>query len=478
MRSKPFLLWAPAMLALAACPTRDISKLDPSPASELKRDIEVSANRDVDILFVIDNSDSMQEEQTSLAANFPRFIDVLRTIPGGLPNVHIGVVSSDVGIYPYTGDKCSGHGDNGLLQNKPRGSCAVPNGGARYIEDIALPAGGRSQNYPQGANLTDVFSCIAKLGTSGCGFEHHLESMKRALDGSNPENAGFLRDGAYLAVIVLADEDDCSDQKPEVFNTDPALDNISSMWGVNASYRCTEFGVQCNGSPLPRAAADYDPTMCGPRTDSGAMLWTPQHYFDFLRGVKGEPNLLIGAVIAGNVNNFGVEMVEQPGGGLAPQLKHSCHSANGVADPAIRLANFASLFGDQGRFVSICNPDLSDALTTIAQLLALKVGTPCLTGPVDTTDINPAEPGTQIDCQVSDVRFPGQEGSTETVVPRCAMRDDHTPVTDVLPCWWTSIDSTICPAVLSETHTVLHVERSAAGAPIGTHEVAKCVLKE
>src|SRR5688572_7857228 len=129
-----------AVLALtAACPTRAVDNLSPHGAEELVKDIPIKAKRDVDILFVIDNSGSMAEEQTSLATNFPRFIDVLKTIQGGLPDVHIGVVSTNVGISPYQTTGCVGNGDDGKLQNTPRGACTPPNG--YFISDIADPSG-------------------------------------------------------------------------------------------------------------------------------------------------------------------------------------------------------------------------------------------------------------------------------------------------------------------------------------------------
>ena len=59
------------------------------------KDIPVTVNRNVDLLVLIDDSPSMADKQANLAANFPRFIDVLSTIPGGFPNVHIGVATSD-----------------------------------------------------------------------------------------------------------------------------------------------------------------------------------------------------------------------------------------------------------------------------------------------------------------------------------------------------------------------------------------------
>ena len=465
------------LFALAACPTRDISQLSVSPAIEIKKEIPVSTNRNVDILFVIDNSTSMADKQNAVASNFTRFIDVLNAIPGGLPNVHIGVVSSDVGVgIDANGvEQCTAIGDHGLLQNTPRSSCMTMNNNARYIEDIGLPNGTRQRNYPTTglpAGTTDplsaVFSCVARLGTSGCGFENHLESMKEALDGMNAENAGFLRNDAYLAVVILGDEDDCSARDQQVFDPRNELDNINSTYGVLSSFRCTEFGVQCDGGSILRAAKDYQ--TCVPRGDS--YLWHPQHYFDYLRSLKSDPNLLIGAVIAGNTTPFGVTIDDRG----APQLKHSCNNtAVGAGDPAIRLKYFVDQFGSHGTFVSICNQHYDDALAEIGQLLAKVIGTPCLEGAVDTTDIDPTQPGLQMDCQVSDVKFPNTANSTETVLPRCAMTDANTPVTTKVPCWWTKVDAATCTSTLSETHVALHVERGGADAPIGTYVVAKCV---
>src|SRR5262249_51631528 len=121
--------------------------------------------RDLDILFVVDNSTSMAPKQAALTANFQRFMDVLQAFPGGMPNVHIGVVSSDVGIGGFTAEGCVGSGDDGLLQNRARGACTPPTD--RYISDVAGP-GGRVTNYS--GKLADAFTCIAQLGTLGCGY--------------------------------------------------------------------------------------------------------------------------------------------------------------------------------------------------------------------------------------------------------------------------------------------------------------------
>ena len=82
---------------LTGCPDRTISEVNPLQGRVEYKDIPVTVNRNVDLLFVIDDSPSMADKQANLAANFPNFINVLNTIQGGLPDVHIGVVTSDVG---------------------------------------------------------------------------------------------------------------------------------------------------------------------------------------------------------------------------------------------------------------------------------------------------------------------------------------------------------------------------------------------
>src|SRR5262249_20000982 len=151
----------------------------PNQQKEQKKLIPVGSNRNIDILFVVVNSGSMGEEQASLGVNFPLFMAVLNNIEGGLPNVHIGVVSSNVGVGGYNITGCTGQGDNGALQNTPRvGGCTPPT--KRFIEDV-LPDGATTRVKDYSGTLEDTFTCIAKLGTEGCGFEQHLESMKRGL---------------------------------------------------------------------------------------------------------------------------------------------------------------------------------------------------------------------------------------------------------------------------------------------------------
>jgi hypothetical protein len=467
-RQLALTLAALAPLGLAACPTRDISSVDQTPTIEARQVISVATTRAADILFVIDNSHSMKEEQESLARNFGNFINVLNGIQGGLPSIHIGVVTTDLGIGGHTSDQCDGEGDRGLLQQTPRvEGCQPPND--PYIRDTALPGGERDRNYT--GSLAEAFSCIAQVGIGGCGVEQHLEAMKLAL--SRPENQGFLRQDAYLAVVILADEDDCSANRAEiVFNPDPEQAHINSPLGPFNSFRCTEFGVLCDNATLPRAAGDY--RTCVPRTDS--YMNDPISYWNFLKGLKSSPSLLIGAVIAGNPTPFGVGLTERG----APNLKPSCQSANGVADPGIRLKAFSDQFGDHGAFISICQDDLSVAIQTVADLLARIIGTECLQGRIDARDVDASNPGTQLACHVADVRFSGTANETEKAIPRCRMVSAETPDTTGTssdrPCWWVTPNTDKCST--SPTQLELKIERGGDDAPIGTSVISRCRVSE
>src|SRR5215208_485095 len=99
-----------AGLSLLGCLDRTISKVNPQQGRVEYKDIPVTVNRNIDILFVVDDSPSMLDKQTNLKNNFPNFINVLNTIEGGLPDIHLGVISSDVGTTPDGGTAGPGIG--------------------------------------------------------------------------------------------------------------------------------------------------------------------------------------------------------------------------------------------------------------------------------------------------------------------------------------------------------------------------------
>lgn len=444
---------------LAGCPQREVAKVDPTQTKEGFKDIPVEINRDIDILFVIDNSGSMQEEQTSLATNFNRFINVLNNIEGGLPNVHIGVVSTDTGAGPFNISGCSGNGDNGVLQSAPTSACTPPSGA--FIQDIDN-GGTRMKNYT-GA-LEDAFVCIARLGIDGCGFEQPLESMRRALNGSNPTNTGFLRPSAFLAVVIISDEDDCSTEDTSMFDTSQT--SISDPLGPLSSFRCFEFGVKCEPddprTPGPRQN-------CVPRDDS-QFMFKVDDYVTFLKGLKDDPSMVIVAAIIGNPEPVVVGANDMAN----PELEPSCVSASGEADSAVRIAHFVDQFPQRGTVQTICNDDLSDALNVIAQLLAKVIGNPCIDGEIRTDTSQGLYIGglPNFECQVSDVRFPNTDRQEETPLAHC---DNIPPTAADATCWYLAANAGSCPD--SPHNAEMIVERGSGSVPTGTHTQVRCVVK-
>src|SRR5438477_497314 len=80
---------------------------------------------------------------------------------------------------------------------------------------------------------------------------------------TNPGNTGFLRDTAHLAVVILADEDDCSVTSNAAFS-DPSLGRLDD------DYRCFVGGVTCDED----AFAPGPHHNCHPR-DPSPYLHTP-----------------------------------------------------------------------------------------------------------------------------------------------------------------------------------------------------------
>lgn len=446
-----------ASLLLTGCPDRSLSELTVVPDNVEKKTIPVKLNRNIDIVFVVDNSGSMAEEQASLAANFPQFINVLQTIEGGLPDVHIGVISTNVGTAGVNIGGCSTSarpaGDDGnLLTGTATGLTAA------YLEDIKLADGTRMRNYS--GDLATVFSNMARLGTTGCGFEQHLESAFRALQpGKNP---GFYREGAFLAIIFITDEDDCSAEGPTLFG-EPNAD-LMSMLGPRTSFRCWEFGVQCDNDPSPRSFGRR--TGCRPRTSPYMKSIDP--YIQYFRNLKDDPKKVIVAGIIGNVDDQQSSSVgPDPDTPTNPALEASCTSTAGNAAPGHRLKAFLDAFPERNTTTTICNDNLSDAMTQIAELLKLAVGNPCIESQL--ADRNPDLPGLQAECSVVDVTNPNGANRMEAVIPACDANGG------AIPCWRFEPNAMQCPTAPDNRSIV--IDRGGASVADNTVLEVQCVTE-
>jgi hypothetical protein len=145
----------------------------------------------VDVLWMIDNSGSMESEQNKIAARFDEFFAQLVASD---VDFHIGVVTSDPleqgALRAYDGPPVEGCDGCRFLTNE--------------VADAQL-----------------VFENLIRVGIDGSPFEEGFTQVAKALGADEvdpstgkplgdvpPENVGFSRDDAALYVIFVSDEDE------------------------------------------------------------------------------------------------------------------------------------------------------------------------------------------------------------------------------------------------------------------------------
>lgn len=151
-------------------------------------------NDEVDILFVVDDSTSMEEEQAALAAGFTAFISEIEEANSGF---QIGVVTTDADSDdPHVGE---------LIGDPP-----------------FLTA---DDDY------VGAFQSRVRVGTGGSDKEKGLQAAAAALSPTllAGVNHGFLRPEANLLIAVVSDEEDCSD------------DGLLDGYDANGCYSDPEF---------------------------------------------------------------------------------------------------------------------------------------------------------------------------------------------------------------------------------------------
>lgn len=143
-------------------------------------------NGKIDVLWVIDNSGSMDSSQQRLAAEFSRFIDLFNA--KGF-DYRLAVITSDA-YKPL-------FGASSIRAKFKDGTDATSHTGVFVVT-------------PQTPNLNQTFMTNVLQGINGSGDERPFQSMTYAIE--SPENTQFQfpRPDAFLAVINVSDEDDFS----------------------------------------------------------------------------------------------------------------------------------------------------------------------------------------------------------------------------------------------------------------------------
>lgn len=162
-------------------------------------------NPAVDILFVVDNSGSMADEQAKLGDRIKNFLSHLDGV-----DWQLGITTTDVsnGSYGLRGSLLTWEGTGSKILTK----------------DVT--------------NFEKTFlKTVVRKETSDCshdcpsGDEQALKAVMLAMDKRNSTNAGFFRLNADLAVVFLSDEDEMSTGPVNATKPEDVLAHFRSIWG-------------------------------------------------------------------------------------------------------------------------------------------------------------------------------------------------------------------------------------------------------
>ncbi|MBP7125183.1 hypothetical protein KBD49_02335 [Myxococcota bacterium] len=255
-----------------------------------------------------------------------------------------------------------------------------------------------------------LFQCMATVGAaqSICGNqEQGLRAAWMALDpdGENRNQArAFLRDDAYLLIVVMGDEDDCS--APEYEKSPGVLDNVvpSEDFG-----RCSCLRDE-NGC-LPNGECDYTKCLTGGAFDvKKCPLYSTARFVNLLRSLKPDPAQVVFATITGDVLTLedgspNVLSGIYAAGARSDDIRKRyfdcmcdakapttsiynfvCLSRQGKAALGARYIDVARAFGQgsYGQFSNICSDQgIEPSLEAIANLVIPLLTQICLPRPLD-----------------------------------------------------------------------------------------------
>ncbi|MBN2493689.1 MAG: hypothetical protein JXR96_03770 [Deltaproteobacteria bacterium] len=378
MRARLAGLAAALLSIVSGCNDYSYEELSPSVLHNKRHSFVVNVYSTVDILFVIDNSGSMAGEQVALAESFSSFAERLDLLfgPG---KYQVGVITT--GMFsemccPFeSACKINASGESGRLQDRlgrivdwesdpPVFDFRDTQGACRIIgSDNQVCFYDTETEPPEG---------VALVGVEGCGIERGLAAVRAALDrerlaGSGMWNAGFLRDEAILAVVVVSDEEDCGEVGDVMEGGDMCYYAAAGVDGEGRTSYLDE-GVERPYALTP--VEEYHRLLTGLKGDRPGMV-----KFAAIVGVDKVDEATPGVTIA-DLDNTRIRYEADEHGHYLPSTvcaTPGCTGQHCEAYPGTRYIELARLFGlEQGGdgFVgSICH-DFSETLEDIATFVA------------------------------------------------------------------------------------------------------------
>jgi hypothetical protein len=387
---------------------------------------------------MVDDSPSMAPKVSKMNAQFPKLIAALKNPNDGtLPDLRVAIIDSDLGTgSAYLSGSCglrtladgtvSPYGDMGRFQMLTSPTACTFNAGTQYLEYKS----GAALNYT--GDMGTVFGClVGNVGTSGCGMEHQLQAFEFALAArgiGNETQQQMLRPDAYLGLVFLTDEDDCS-----AATNDGMFGTKTELQGETASLRCATRAHACGGRNLTPSPPGY-PTdsayshpfndcqartdACPNQTDGNGSTDTSQptdcsplkdiHRLALeLKGLKADPDhrIIVAGIFGWPLSDADMATAQYK---IAPvpnpntaDTQHPamydywpvCYDPNHMpaasttdvktgydavavgwgATGGLRESAFVDEFGDNGLKFSICQPDFSTSMTAIGNAIARKL---------------------------------------------------------------------------------------------------------
>ncbi len=391
------------------CHSRDPASI--CPVEVWRSRVQLGGVHGLDVLVVVDNSSSMDQERGQLATRVYSLVNAMvyplaSTRILGADDLRIAVVSSDMGLqwggnleapvgeFDHGCDAREG-GDNGRFQGYqaqsvdfvsgiipcdsgvkhcPRdwrcseGVCRPPADGSTGRECPALEGPvAEMTKWEYGTLVAGQAACLANLDVSTCTVEQPLEAAIAGL--RHGKRSGFIREHRPLLLVVVSDEDDCSLKDKGLFETE----QWKTGGGDGADYTC------------------HDPH----RADAESFLYPASRYYEEIQKILGFddsiPNwaffflAIVGVPPTEDCQGSGDELgscleseemqlrLEESADvtGTGRRLRPACTMVDqgkivAEATPGRRFVKVAQQFGSEGYVHSICDPDWNSAFETIA----------------------------------------------------------------------------------------------------------------
>jgi hypothetical protein len=393
----------------------------------------IPVGKAVDILFLIDDSGSMAEEQVVLVSAIEQLVEALER-PGVDADYRIAFTTSDNGnplcptnvktpnggtfvlsscrqrathftfatvppveaFDPLCAQSCA----HDVIEVVPTTTHQDPNPRPRpWIERIDGVS-----NLPPGISTAEAVRCFAPMGIAGCGYEEQLESLYKAIArtmNADEDQEGFIRPDAALVIILVSDEADGSYNRAPYGNFGPYDPSGNKVFWQSpddpfpTSAVSWNAGVECLGDGLPYDDCyaqhyDIDRNVVSPAQAASQAVFHPvSRYIDQIQAIANLKLVVVAGLLGVPVGyeDGAADVIyrDDPndpqfvndfgtGAGCVSQIVvPGLESFQPKAVPPVRQRAFVEHFGGRESIGSICANDFSKIVGIAADLIKHQV---------------------------------------------------------------------------------------------------------